>query len=98
MAGADVLNVEVVFCPGPGKVDRVALQLAPGATLDDALRASGLVERHALDTATLRVGIWCRPREASTLLRERDRIEIYRALTVDPKEARRLRFKRHKAG
>jgi putative ubiquitin-RnfH superfamily antitoxin RatB of RatAB toxin-antitoxin module len=98
MVGADALHVEVVYCPGPGAVDRVELRLAPGSTLADALRASGLVERHGLDAGTLRAGIWCKPREPSTPLRERDRIEIYRALTVDPKEARRQRFKRHKAG
>ncbi len=98
MDAAEALRVEVVYCPGPGKVDRVELLLAPGSTLADALRASGLVERHGLDAGTLRAGIWCKPREASTLLRERDRIEIYRALTVDPKEARRQRFKRHKTG
>ena len=40
----------------------------------------------------LRIGIWGRLRPLGTLLRERDRIEIYRPLTVDPMEARRLRY------
>jgi hypothetical protein len=66
-----------------------------GATLADALAASGLVTRHALDAATLRAGIWGKVREPATPLRERDRIEIYRPLIVDPKEARRQRYRRH---
>lgn len=40
----------------------------------------------------LRIGIWGRVRPLSTVLRERDRIEVYRPLTVDPKEARRQRY------
>lgn len=94
---APALNVEVVYCPGPGVVDQVRLQLPAGATLADALQASGLLQRHGLVADGLRTGIWCKPREASTPLRERDRVEIYRPLTVDPKEARRLRYGRHKA-
>ena len=52
---------------------------------------------HGLLVDGLRVGIWCRPCEPATPLRESDRVEIYRALTVDPKEARRLRYKRGRA-
>jgi hypothetical protein len=95
MAPADALRVEVAYCPRPGVTDLVALALAPGATLADALQASGLLERHALPVEGLHFGIWSRVREADTPLRDRDRVEIYRPLTVDPKEARRLRYKRH---
>lgn len=94
---ADVL-VEVTYSPRPGEVDRVTLRLPAGSTLADALRASGLLERHGLDLQQLRVGIWCKEREAGSALRDRDRVEIYRALQVDPKEARRLRYKRHREG
>ncbi|MBL8325754.1 MAG: RnfH family protein [Rubrivivax sp.] len=89
------MSVEVAYSPGPGAVDCVALRLPEGATLADAVRASGLVERHGLDAAALRTGIWCRAQDGSTLLRDRDRVEIYRPLQVDPKEARRLRYKSH---
>jgi putative ubiquitin-RnfH superfamily antitoxin RatB of RatAB toxin-antitoxin module len=97
MDPAEPLQVEVVYCPQPGQVDQVRLRLAAGATLADAVQASGLLQRHALVAEGLRVGIWGKLREAGTLLRARDRIEIYRPLTVDPKEARRLRYKRNKA-
>jgi putative ubiquitin-RnfH superfamily antitoxin RatB of RatAB toxin-antitoxin module len=92
----DALTIEVVYCPGPGACDRVQLSLPPGATLADALQASGLVQRHGLPPEGLRLGVWCKPREAHTPLRERDRVEVYRPLSVDPKEARRQRYQQHK--
>lgn len=88
------IAVEVVYCPGPGQVDRRELQLATGATLADALQASGVLARHGLEPASVRVGVWCKVREPGTRLRDRDRVEVYRPLTVDPKEARRLRYRR----
>ena len=98
MARAEaLLRIEVVYCPRPGVADRVQLALAPGATLAEALRASGIVERHGLDASALRTGIWSRARDPATALRDRDRVEVYRPLTVDPKEARRQRYKRQKA-
>jgi hypothetical protein len=96
MVHADLLGVEVVFCPRPGQTEQVALNLSAGATLADALRASGLLERHGLAMSGLRAGIWCKTQELETLLREGDRVEIYRALQVDPKEARRQRYEQHK--
>lgn len=90
------LHVEVVYCPRPGVTDLQALVLARGATVADAVQASGVVARHGLDAAALRLGLWGKPRSADTLLRDRDRVEIYRPLTVDPKEARRQRYQRHR--
>lgn len=88
------MNVEVVYCPAPGQVDRVDLALQEGATLRHALAASGVLQRHGLSLDGLRVGIWCKARELDAPLRDCDRVEIYRPLTVDPKEARRLRYRR----
>ena len=99
MAPADTppeLCVEVVYCPQPGTTDRVTVTLPAGATVADALRVSGLLARHALASEGLRLGVWCRVSNADTRLRDRDRVEIYRPLQVDPKEARRQRYQRHK--
>lgn len=96
MGPAERLRVEVTYCPAPGQVDQTTLQLAAGATVADALLASGVLQRHGLALEGLRVGVWCKPKELTTPLRERDRVEIYRPLTVDPKEARRQRYQRHK--
>jgi putative ubiquitin-RnfH superfamily antitoxin RatB of RatAB toxin-antitoxin module len=93
---APVVHVEVVYCPRPGATDLVALMLPAGATAADALHASGLAQRHALAADGLRLGVWCKVCEPGTVLRDRDRVEVYRPLTVDPKEARRQRYSRHK--
>ena len=90
------MHVEVAYCPKPGETDIVALTLPAGAAVADALDASGLLPRHALVAAGLMLGVWGRRCDPATLLRERDRVEIYRALIVDPKEARRQRYKRQK--
>ena len=96
MTNPAMLAVEVAYSPAAGEVDCVALSLPAGATVADAVQASGLLQRHGLDAGTLRVGVWCRVQEAGTMLRDRDRVEIYRPLLVDPKEARRQRYKRHR--
>lgn len=95
-AEAALLRVEVVYGAAPGQVDSISLQLPAGSTVADALAASGLLARHGLSTEGLQAGVWCRVQAAATRLRDRDRVEIYRPLTVDPKEARRLRYRKHR--
>ncbi len=96
MARVDVatIAVEVVYCAASGQVDSTALQLPAGALLGDALVQSGVLQRHGLQGARLSCGVWGKVGGLDAVLRERDRVEIYRPLTVDPKEARRLRYKR----
>lgn len=93
-----MIAVEVVYCPSPGVIDRVALSLPDGSRLQQAVEASGLPVRHGLDLATATVGIWGRKELLDAPLRERDRVEIYRPLQCDPKEARRLRYKQRPPG
>lgn len=95
MASDSVVRVEVVCCPSEREVDRVELLLPAGATVLDALRASGVLDRHpAFGSAA--AGIWGRVVPADTPLRDGDRVELYRPLLVDPKEARRLRARRQR--
>ena len=96
MAAAETLAVEVIYCPAPHEADACTVRLAPGAVVADALRASGVLERHGLSIEGLPVGIWCRAATLQAPLRDRDRVEIYRALQVDPKEARRQRYRRQR--
>jgi putative ubiquitin-RnfH superfamily antitoxin RatB of RatAB toxin-antitoxin module len=85
------LSVEVVYALPEGE-DAVRLELAPGATALDAVRASGLLERHPeIDLARQRIGIYGRVVDPQALLRDADRVELYRPLMVEPKEARRRR-------
>ena len=90
------LRIEVAFSAAPRRVIRATLLLPPGSTVADALRASGLIEELALSVESLACGVWGRVQPLSGLLRDGDRVELYRPLTVDPKEARRLRYKRQR--
>jgi len=86
------LAIAVAYSPRAGAIDLCELTVQEGATLADAINASGLLERHAeLDLATLKVGLWGRLRPLETPLRMHDRVEVYRPLMIDPKEARRVR-------
>ena len=97
--GPAKLDVSVAFSPGPGVVDEIPLTLAHGATVADAVRASGLQERHpAFDLQSLPTGIWGAFRAAAHPLADGDRVELYRPLCVDPMEARRLRSKAGRGG
>lgn len=89
------LTVSVAYSPRAGVVDEVEVRLADDARVSDALRASGLLGRHPqIDLAAQRVGVWGKVVALDAPLRDRDRVEVYRALTVDPMEARRLRQRR----
>lgn len=91
------LGVVVAYSPAPDQVDQVSLTLSIGATVSDALDASGLLARHPdIDLATQSVGVWGKLRSLDEALRDGDRVEIYRPLKVDPKEARRQRYRRHR--
>ena len=98
MASVEVLPglaVQVSYSPAPRQVDRVRLELPAGSTVADALRACGLLERHALPLdGSVAVGVWTKLRPLDTPLRANDRVEIYRSLQVDPKEARRQRYRK----
>ena len=76
----------------PDRQEVVELELLEGATAAQALRESGMLGRFPeLGGQSMRLGIWSRPCEPSTVLREGDRVEAYRALAADPKEQRRTR-------
>ena len=83
--------VEVLYSH-PHKADLVKLQLPAGSTLQQAIDASGLLQkRPEIDLAVNKLGIFGKLCKPDTVLRERDRVEIYRPLIADPKEVRRKR-------
>ena len=87
------MRVELVWSPAAGDVQHRWLEVGEGATLVSALRGcADFMAAHGEPLEQLRLGIWGRVRPLETVLRERDRIEVYRPLTVDPMEARRLRY------
>ena len=76
----------------PGRQEVIEVQLVEGATLADAIAHARADERFAgLDTGTMKAGIWSREAQMGTVLRDGDRVELYRALKADPKDARRTR-------
>jgi putative ubiquitin-RnfH superfamily antitoxin RatB of RatAB toxin-antitoxin module len=88
------LRVSVVYAE-PGRQFVRELEIAPGTTVADAIRLSAIAEAANLREADLtRVGIFGTLAEAGTKLRDGDRVEIYRPLKIDPKEARRKRAKK----
>lgn len=87
-------RVTVMLSPGPRAIREQELALPEGATVADALVACGLAVPPDEERA---VGLWGRKVPASELLRERDRVEVYRPLLVDPKVARRERFRQQGA-
>ena len=94
-AAVATIEVEVVYASAPHQIERMPLHLPTGATARDALRASGLAGR--LDAGmldTLVLGLAGRACSPTTVLRDHDRLELLRPLQVDPKEARRLRYRR----
>jgi putative ubiquitin-RnfH superfamily antitoxin RatB of RatAB toxin-antitoxin module len=87
-----VLRIAVACSPAPGRAQETMLSLRAPATALDALRASGVFERHPeLALGELSIGIWGRACTAETLLAEGDRVELYRPLAQGPNEARRRR-------
>jgi putative ubiquitin-RnfH superfamily antitoxin RatB of RatAB toxin-antitoxin module len=91
-------NVIVCWSPVPREVLEWRVQLADGATVADALRASGYGAASGLQDVTLaEVGVWGRRCGMEQVVREGDRVEIYRSLQVDPKVARRERFRKQGA-
>jgi uncharacterized protein len=94
MATAE-LRVEVVYAAAPHDVREATVLLPDGATLADALRASGLLSHLSTEQAdALKPGIWGKAAALDARLRDGDRVELTRGLLVDPKEARRLRYRR----
>lgn len=85
------IGVEVCYAL-PGRQFLKVLRLQEGATLRQAVEKSHLLqEAPEIDLESARVGIYGKLKTLDTILRDHDRVEIYRPLIADPKEARRRR-------
>lgn len=92
MADPAPLRITVLFSPAPREVREWVIELPAGSRVRDALAAAGL---EAVPESQL--GIWGRKCAPDHPLRDADRVEVYRALKVDPKVARRERFRKQGA-
>jgi putative ubiquitin-RnfH superfamily antitoxin RatB of RatAB toxin-antitoxin module len=88
------VTVEVVYAL-PDRQHLLSITLQPGSTIRDAVMRSGIARLHPeIDPETCKAGIFGKRQALETVLRDGDRVEIYRPLTADPKDARRSRVRR----
>lgn len=89
--------VEVAYALAE-KQSLISLEVEEGTTLKDAIEASGILEKYnEIDLTKQQVGIFSKFATLDTVLREKDRVEIYRSLIADPKEVRKERAAQVKA-
>lgn len=85
------MQIEVAYAR-PDQQVIVSLQLPEGGTAAQAIERSGLLQRFPeIDLAVNKIGIFSRAVKLDTVLRDKDRVEIYRPLLSDPKAVRRQR-------
>ena len=89
--------VEVAYALAE-KQSLISLEVKEGSTLKEAIDASGILRQYKqIDLSKDRVGIFSKFATLDTVLREKDRVEIYRALEADPKKIRKERAAQSKA-
>jgi uncharacterized protein len=84
------LRITVAYC-APGVEDISEVQVRPGATVREAIEAAQICVRRPELKDAVDPGIWGRRCSLDQLLADGDRVELYRPLTIDPKEGRRAR-------
>ncbi len=88
---SEQIRVEVVYAL-PAKQEIIAIKVAPGTTVRQAIEASGILEKYPeIDIAKNKLGVFAKLTKPDVVLRDRDRVEIYRPLIADPKEVRKQR-------
>lgn len=89
---SEEIRVEVVYAL-PQKQEVIPLKVKSGATVSQAIEQSGILNDFPeIDLASAKTGIFSKQVKLDTVLRDRDRIEIYRPLIADPKEIRKKRL------
>ncbi len=86
-----LLDIQVAYAM-PGRDYLQPLQVVPGTTIGQAIERSGVLQAFPeINLVTQAVGVYAKKKTLDTVLRDRDRIEIYRPLVADPKDSRRRR-------
>jgi uncharacterized protein len=76
----------------PHQQTLITCAVAPGTTAREAIEQSGILALWPeIDRSNLNIGVFSKKVTADTLVKDGDRIELYRPLKIDPKEARKLR-------
>lgn len=83
------INIEIAYAT-PEKQKIISLEVAENTTIETAIDRSGILELFPeIDLMRQKVGVFSKIKKLTDLVQDGDRIEIYRPLTIDPKEARR---------
>ena len=86
-----MIEIQVVFATCSRQV-MIGLEVAEGTTIAESVDQSGIrAQFPAEDINQVKFGIWNKVRSSNEVVSEGDRVEIYRPLEADPKEARRRR-------
>ncbi len=92
--GAEMIKIQVVFATTARQVV-LDMEVKPGTTIGVAVEESNIKSQfQAEDFAQVKYGIWNELKSLDEVVSDGDRVEIYRPLQQDPKEARRLRAQR----
>ncbi len=95
-----MITLVLMDAPGPREVTECVLTVPEGTSVRQALVLSGWLETRPAFAASLpqlEVAVWGRKVPLTHVLRDQDRLEFLRPLIVDPKTARRERFKKQGA-
>ncbi len=88
---ANEIQVEVAYAL-PDQQVILPVRLAAESTVEEAIKRSGILEKFPeINLTQSKVGIFSKLTKLDTILREKDRVEVYRPLIADPKEVRRKR-------
>jgi len=94
-----LISIEVCYVLPEGNGAVCPLSLVEGATVQDAIAASGLLAQFPeIDLGMQKVGIFGKIQPLDAVLADLDRVEIYRPLKVDPKVARQRRVEKTRRG
>lgn len=97
MDNTEKLFIEVVYAL-PEEQVLIAMDVEQGTTVEQAIKLSGILEKFTdIDLSINKVGIFGKATNADQVLRDKDRVEIYRPLIADPKESRRKRADKKEA-
>lgn len=95
------MAVEIIYASDAITVFRTCIDFTQAMTIQAVIEQSGVMQAHPeLENMDFKVGIYAQTKTMDDIVNDGDRVEIYRPLTIDPKDARRIRAenKRKKMG
>lgn len=92
------MTIEVVYAAKDRQL-LLTVQVPPGSTISQAIQLSGILTHFPeINLDKQKIGVFSKKRELTDVVQAGERIEIYRPLTIDPKDARRAKAKKKAAG